>query len=310
MAEFFKKNREDDEKTNEWVNQFKPNFENAIERVEKHQERKLFTIEIIALVLFGAFLVNLLSSALFDLFTLLISAIQISRLILDVSVSSLSVLSLLVTFILFKKELKKYDPKKPVLLLWIKLQDIKPFSKENYYKAMEDFLYQGKLTNFKLFGDSFFKNLTELFSEMFGKNVNSNPINEKEEPIDSDKKYIHKEFVRMSKDYDLSNFGSSGVDFRLNISLIPEVVYAYETDENGVEHDKSAIYAFYLVYRFTIENPDHYRAREALEKYYFFYAGSVIRITQFPILNAFKVLGAFEEIDKAIYDKFHSKSSR
>ena len=90
MAEFFKKNQEQAEKANEWLNQFRPNFESAIERIEKHQERKLFNLEIIALVLFGAFWVNLLSTALFDL-----AFANPQRLILDalIVVTSVSILA-------------------------------------------------------------------------------------------------------------------------------------------------------------------------------------------------------------------------
>ena len=67
MAEYNKKEENKRQKANEWVNQFRPNFENTITRIEKYQERKLFNIEIIVLVFIGAFLVNVLSSSLYNL---------------------------------------------------------------------------------------------------------------------------------------------------------------------------------------------------------------------------------------------------
>jgi hypothetical protein len=163
---------------------------------------------------------------------------------------------------------------------------------------MMDFVDQGKLKNFKLFGDSLFENLKSMLPQMFGREVNVNPTNEDEQQIDTDHKTTHKEFVSMSKDYDLSNLKSGGVKFSLNVTLIPDAVFQYVTDDKGVEHDKSAIYAFYLAYNITITNPEHYHAREALEKYYLLYANLVVQFTSFAITNAFRA------IDKDFFESF------
>ena len=299
MAEFFKKNQEEAEKTNEWLNQFKPNFESAVERIEKHQERKLFNLEIISLAFAGAFLINLLTNALFDL----LSA-NFQRVIFDAFVVALTISLLAGIFLYFRSWLLRYQPKKPVLTLWVKPEDIKPFSSENEYKAIMDFLYEGKLKNFKQFGDSLFGSLGTMFPHMFGADCNAKPIKEFEQEIDTDYE-THKEFVIMQKDYDLSHFISKGVKFSLSVSLVPLPVYEFVNREGG-EYDQSAIYSFYLAYNFTIENPEHYHAREALERYYLFYASSIITFSKFAIFSAFKKAGAFKELDKAFLDKLKS----
>jgi hypothetical protein len=292
LAEFFKKNQEEAAKANEWLNQFRPNFESAIERIEKYQERQLLNIQVVALAIVGAFLINLLTTSLFDL-----SFGNSARVILDILIviSTLSTLSGI--FLYFRNWMLKYQPKKPVLTLWIKPEDTKPFLSEDYFKAMMDFLDQGKLKNFKLFGESLFENLKMVFPHIFGRDCNVNPIEEHEQMIDSNRKKPHKEFVSMSKDYDLSNLKAGGVKFKLKVSLIPHAIYRTVTDNEGVTHDESAIYTFYLAYSITIENPKHYHAKEALENYYHFYATSLIHFTVFPIANAFK------NVDKAFFDK-------
>ncbi len=281
MAEFFKKNEEERKKENEWLYQFKPNFESTLAKIEKHQERKLFSLEIIALVLIGAFLVNLLSTSLFDL-TLSGTYIENGRAILDIILSSVSLISIIGVFIFFKKQLLKYKPRTPVLTLIVKPEDIKPFIAKKRFELIMQFLDDAKLTNFKKFSNGFFESFKVDFGYIFGKAVDK-PIKEYEEKSEDP---LHNDLVKMTKDYDLSDMSTTGVKVTLKVQLIPRVVHSYTQ-----EGDKTASYSFYLTFHLIILNPEHCNSGEIVEYYYVSKASEIVKFASYSIDKAFKKNG-------------------
>ncbi len=284
MAEFYKKNEEERKKATEWLTQFRPNFESTMSKIEKYQERKLFNLEIVALILFGAFLVNVLSTSLFDLSISLTSSVGIDRLILDAVISAISLLSIIGIFLFFRKQLLKYQPQTPVMTLIVKPEDTKPFLLEERYNDMMQFLDDGKLTNFKSFASAFFDSFKVDFKFLFREAVD-NPIKEYEEasnPQDT----LHKGFVIMAKDYDLSNISSTGVKTKLQVKLSPHVIFSFTQ-----QGDKTASYSFYLSFHFIILNPEHCDASKLLESYYLYNAKDIVTFASYSIDSAFKKTG-------------------
>lgn len=285
MSEFHKKKEKERAKANEWVNQFRPNFESTLARIEKYQARKLFNLEIISLVLFGAFLVNLLSTCIFDISTSLTSQVEFDRLIVDYVFAGVSVACIAIIFFYFKKTLKKYSPQMPVLTLIVKPDDIKAFVTEQRFVEISKFMDAGRLTNFKKFSNAVFASLSSDFCFLFGIEKKK-PIKEYEEDatIPNDKE--HTNLVTMAKDYDISGISRSGVKITLQIKLAPKVVYSFSG-----EGDKTASYSFVLVFHFIIENPEHCDASKLIEEYYLYKSHELIQFSSNAINWSFREIG-------------------
>jgi hypothetical protein len=293
MAELQKKSEEENKKANEWLNQFRPNYESTLARIEKHQERKLFSLEIILLVLIGAFFVNLLSTTLYDLSLSLTAQASIEKLTLDSIMTVGSLLALMAIFFLFKRQLMKYLPQRPVLTLTVKPEDTKPFLNEERFNDITEFMKEGKLTNVKSFADSVFKFLERDSVFLFGKELDE-PIKqyeEKETIIPNDDS--HKDLVTIAKDYDISFVSLTGVKITLQIKLMPDVVYSF-----GEKGDMTASYSFYLTFYLMILNPEHCDANKLLEWYYLHRAKDVVKFASHAINWSFRAAGLEYSFEK------------
>jgi hypothetical protein len=292
MAELHKKTEEENKKANEWLNQFRPNYESILARIEKYQDRKLFSLEIISVVLIGAFLVNLLSTTLFDLSLSLTSQTSVEKLALDSILTVSSLLTLITIFFLFKKQLKKYLPQKPVLTLTVRPEDTKPFLNEERYNDIIEFLKEGKLTNFKSFAESVFKFLRRDSVLLFGKAVNE-PMKQYEEKATIPNDELHKDLVTIAKDYDLSFISLTGVKITLQIKLTPAVVYS-----SSEKDDMTASYSFYLTFHLIILNPEHCDANKLLETYYLYKASEIVKFASYAINWSFREAGLEYSFEK------------
>jgi hypothetical protein len=286
MAELRKKSEEERKKANGWLNQFRPNYESTVTRIEKYQERKLFNLEIIALVIIGAFLVNALSTSLFDLAVSVTSQVGIERLIIDSMITVGSLLSLVAVFLFFRKQLKKYQPQKPVLTLVVKPDDIKPFLNADRFNDIEKFVDDGNLKDFKQFGDAVFKRLSSLSVYMFGQELIKDPINEYEEKATIPNDTAHTGLVTIAKDYNMSKISRTSVKLTLQIKLTPHVIYTF--NEEG---DKTASYSFYVTYHLRVLNPEHHDAGKLIEEYYLYRAHELVRYTSYAVNWAFGDIG-------------------
>jgi hypothetical protein len=285
MAEFHKKKEREREKANEWVNQFRPNFESTLTRIEKYQERKLFNLEIIALVLFGAFLVNLLSTCIFDISVSFASQQETNKLIIDYVFAGVSIGSIGVIFFYFKRQLKKYLPQIPVLTMLVKPDDIKPFVAEQRFAEITKFLDEGKLTDFKSFSNAVLEHLSSDFCFLFGLEKKK-PIKEYEEEATIPNDIGHKDLVTIAKDYDISGISRSGVKVTLQIKLVPKVIYNF-----SAEGDKTASYSFALVFHFIVTNPEHCDASKLIEEYYLYRAHEIVQFASNAISWSFREIG-------------------
>lgn len=290
MAEYSKKEENKRQKANEWVNQFRPNFENTITRIEKYQERKLFNIEIIALVFLGALFVNLLSNSLYNLSTSF--AIQVeSKLTIDYIFTAISIVGITSVFFYFRKQLKKYLPQTPVLTFVVKPDDIKPFVTEQRYADIMKFMDEGKLTDFKSFSNWIFQSLTSDFCFLFGIEKKT-PIKEYEEeatiPLVENSPNIkkHSDLVTMAKEYDISEISRTQVKIVLQIKIAPKVIYDFS--DKG---DKTASYSFAIAFHFIIINPDHCDSSKLIEEYYLYKSHEIIRFTSDAISWSFRQIG-------------------
>jgi hypothetical protein len=236
-------------------------------------------------VLIGAFLVNLLSSSIFDLLISLTSVVGMERLILGSVFTVGSLFSLIVVFFFFKRQLRKYQPQTPILTLIVKPDDIKPFLNKQRYGDIAKFLDDGKLTNFKLFANSVFENLRNNFIFLFGHEIKE-PIKEYEEEATIPRDEEHKGLVTMAKDYDLSKISPTGVKTTLQIKLTPDVTYSFSD-----EGDKTASYSFYLSFYFIVLNPEHCDASKLIEAYYLYRARELVKFASYAINWAFGAVG-------------------
>ena len=277
MAEFFKKTQGKRKASQEWLDNSRRSLERALLNIDKYQERKLLTFQVILLVFVGAFLVNLLSSSLYGL---LISDLSLQRVCSDIGVTGVSIIALIAVFVILRHELTKYKPPEPILVLPIKPDNTEPFLQASEFKSMTEYLEQGKLKDFRVFGNDFFESLSGWFPNMLPK-VEKKPIKEYEELVDP----TRKEYPTLIKEYDVSPLSITGVKVTLEVALIPHVIYSFTA-----EGDKTASYSFYLTFRFRIMNPTHCDANKFLEEYYYFSASDVVVFSSYAIASAFRKL--------------------
>lgn len=285
MAELQKRIEEEEKKANEWLNQYRPNFESTISRIGKFQERKLFNLEIIALVLFGAFLVNALSTSIFDLALTLTSPPNNERLLMDSVFSVASVSGIIIIFIYFRSQLKKYQPKRPVLTVIVKPNDIQPFINQDRFKDILQFIENGKLTDFRQFSEATFKHIEDMSMFLFGQEVKPH-IQQYEEKATIANDEEHKGLVTIARDYDLSKLSRTGVKITLQVKLTPDVVY-----QIGQEGDKTASYSFFVSFHFIVLNPEHFDSDKLIEEYYSYRAKEIVKFTSYSINWAFRDVG-------------------
>jgi hypothetical protein len=285
MAEFFKKTQEKHKASQEWLNNSRHSFERALFNIDKYQERKLLTVQVILLIFVGAFCVNILSATVFDLS---ITDLALQRVYLDIGVTGLSIIALIAIFVLLRQQLSKYKPPEPVLVLSIKPEDTEPFLRAAQFKSITEYLEQGKLKDFRVFGNKLFESLSGFFPIMLPK-IEEKPIKEYEKQEDP----TSKEYPTLIKEYDISPLSTTGVKVTLEVVLAPHVVYSFTT-----EGDKTASYSFYLIFRFRILNPMHCDANKFLEEYYYLSASNVIEFSSYAIANAFRNLKDFDAKEK------------
>lgn len=281
MGEFFKKQQKKHKAEQEWLNNYRDSLERAKQNIEKHQERKLLTSQVVLLVFIGAFLVNLLTSTTFDLVTSA-SQMTIVRINWDIGISLASIAALIIVFLLLERQLSKYKPPQPFLSLSVKPEDTSDILGDEVFQAIKEYLEKGKLTDFKLFGDNFFESLSGWFSHMFNDKVSKKPIKEYEEF----EQPVYKALPIMIKEYDISPMSLTGVKVNLEVVLAPDIVYSYS--EKG---DQTASYTFYIVFTFRILNPDNCNAEKFLVEYFHFYAYRLLSISSYCIASAFRKLG-------------------
>ncbi len=282
MAEFYKKNEKERKKANEWLNQFRPNYESTLYRIDKYQERKLLNIQTIVLVLIGAFFVSLLSASIFDLLLSLTTSLVTARLLLDVIAALISTILILVIFLFFKKQLLKYQPQTPILTLLVKPEDIEPFIDAKRFALIMQFLDDAKLQNFKEFAKGFFESFKIHFSYVLGNTVDK-VIKEYEEKSEDP---IHENLVAIAKDFDLSTLSTTGVKVTLQVKLSPRVVFSLTQ-----QGDKTASYSFYLAFHLIVLNPEHCDAGKWVEQFYISTASEMVISASYAIDSAFKKNG-------------------
>jgi hypothetical protein len=278
LAEFFKKTEKENKASQEWLNNSRGNLERALSNIEKYQERKLLTSQVILLVFVGAFLVNLLTSAVYDLL------IAFQWVYLDIGIGVGSIIALTIIFVLLRQQFSKYKPPQPVLGLLIKPEHTEAFLQASQFKGLMAYLEQGKLKDFKVFATSFFESLSIYFPFMFTDKVNKKPTKEYEK-LENPKDFTCEKFPTVTKEYDVSPLSTTGVKTTLEVILAPHLIHLFTQDG-----DKSASYSFYLIFRIRILNPEHCNANKFLEEYFHFFASNIIRFSSLGIASAFKKL--------------------
>jgi len=288
MTELFKKGEKEQKARQEWLNKFKDNFERALRDIDRHHERKLLSFQVVAFALFGAFIINLLTSVVYDLLTSLASPIATQRIDLDKSIVFVSIVILFVISALLYWQLKKYKPTKPFLSFWIKPEDIKPFLEPSEFQQISDYLERGELKDFKVFGNGFFESLHGWFAFMFNEKVDKKPKKEYEEFEELGDPF-YKELPTIIKEYDISAMSNTGIKFTLEVTLKPDIVYSWTQ-----EGDKTAAYTFCLIFRFRILNPEHCDANKFLEEYYHLGASDIVKFASISLAKAFRKIGCIK----------------
>jgi len=294
MSEFLKKNKKREKAENDWVEKFRESFRRAISSIERHQEKKMLTSQVILLTIIGAFLVNLLTSSIYSLLINVDLENFILAINLDVLITLISSSLLVVIFFEIRRQLSKYSPTQPLLNLVVKPEDIKEFVTERSYNKINKYLDDGRLKDFRSFGKSFFESLESWFPYMFHPEITKKAIKEYED-VD---KPSSSQYPTIIKEYDISKLSPSGVKINLEVKLVPDIVYSY-----GIDGDKTASYTFYIFFRFKILNPEHCYADNFLEAYYYVYAGRIVSHASYSINFAFSKL-----IPNLFVDKKKNKS--
>ncbi len=263
----------------EWVNKSRGSLERALNSIDKYHERKLLWLQVILLVFFGAGLVNILTSAIYDLF------VTLQRLCLDVGVVTFSIVALVVVYFLLKRELSKYNPPKPFLSFRVNPEDTKDFLEDSVYEDMMEYLKQGKLMDFRAFGDSVFESMNNLVPLMFTGKVKERPIQRYEELADPGRK----EVPTLAQDYDLSPFSTTRVKLTFQVKLVPDFM-SFLTCIG----DMSACHSFYLFFYLTVLNPEHCDAGTVIREYYDEVASRILELSSLSIDFAFRKLTAMD----------------
>ena len=304
MAEFHKKQEEKESHANEWLDQFKPNLESTIHRTEKFQERRLFSLEIIALVFVGAFFVSTLSSCIFDLLVSFTETLNLQRLIIDIGFFSISLEIIIIVFLYFRKELNKYQPQTPVLTLIVRPEDIKPFIDQKRYDDIIKFMYDGKLKDFKTFATSVFHRLTADFYFLFGIQK-AELIKEYEDNPEFGGMLDNSGLVTLARDYDISKMSTTGVEVTLQIVLRPKTTYYI-----GVDGNKTASYSFALSFHLIVKNPQHCDADKLIEEYYLFKANQLVEFSSHAINWSFRQIGLEFDWEKKAKERLSQSSQK
>lgn len=181
MVEFFQKGQKEQKAEQEWLDKFRGGFERALGNIERHQERRLATSQIVLLALIGGFFLDVLASAVYNMLFSTGSYFYFQTLELNLAISLISSGFLLVIFAVLWRQLSQSSPALPLLGLAVTLEDTKPFLQENQFQKIEEFLRGGALKDFQAFGDKFFKSLEARFSFMFGDKVSDKPVEQSEE---------------------------------------------------------------------------------------------------------------------------------
>ena len=280
MTEFFKETENRRKAEREWLNIFRASLERALVNIKRHQETRLLTSQVILLAFVGAFLVNLLTSSVYDLI-FINSQLTVLRLDLVLGISLVSATLLVIIFVILMQQLSKYKPSQPILSLLVKPEDTMPFLEKSDFQGIKKYLESGKLKDFKVFGNHFFQSLGLWFSHLFGDKVVKEPIKEYEE---SDT-HVYKQFPKMTKEYDISAISTSDVKINLEVIVAPHVIYSLTR-----KGDETASYSFYINFRFKILNPEHCDADKFLDDYYHLYASHIVAISSYCIASAFRKL--------------------
>jgi len=282
MSEFLKKTKKRKRAENDWVDKFRESFRRAISSIERHQEKKMLTSQVILPTIIGAFLVNLLTSSIYSLLINVDLENYILAINLDVLITLISSSLLVVIFFEIRRQLSKYSPTQPLLNLVVKPEDIKEFVTERSYNKINKYLDDGQLKDFRSFGKSFFESLESWFPYMFHPEITKKAIKEYED-VD---KQLSSQYPTIIKEYDISKLSPSGVTINLEVKLVPDIVHSYESGKA----DKTAAYTFYIFFRFKILNPEHCHADNFLEEYYYGYAGRIVSHASYSINFAFSKL--------------------
>ena len=282
MVEFFNEREKVRKAQQAWLNKFQYSFERALKDIDKHHERRILTFQTVSLAIVGAFIINLLTSVVYDLSISIVSPITAQRAHMDIIVGLTSLLCLMIIFGLLFNQLQKYKPPKPFLYLLIKPQDIEPFLEAADFQQIMDYLEKGSLKDFKAFGDYFFQSLHDWFSHLFSDKVSQKPVKEHEE-LETP---LYTKLPTMTKEYDISAMSPAGVKITLKVVLAPNITYSWT--QIG---DKTAAYSFYLIFRFSILNPEHSDANRFLEAYYHLSASHVVEVSSFCLASAFRKIG-------------------
>jgi hypothetical protein len=290
LAESYKRTENERKASQEWLNNSRSNLERALSNIDKYQERKLLTIQVILLVFVGAFLVNLLSSTFYDL--LITSDLALQRVYLNTGISVGSIIALIVIFVLLRQQLSKYEPSLPVLSFLIKPENTEAFLQDSQFKELMEYLEQGKLKDFRVFATNFFESLSNYFLFMFRTDkVETKPMKEYETFYDP--KELLQKFPIITKEYDLSPLSLTGVKTTLEVKLAPDFIQLFTP-----ESDEPALNSFYLMFRLRILNPKHCDANKFLEGFFHVYASRIIKYSSPSIAYAFNKLIGFSVAEK------------
>jgi hypothetical protein len=276
---FFKESERKRKAEQEWLHKFRTSFERAFNDIERHQERKLLTWQIILLAFIGGFLLNVLASSVYDFLVSSTSALTFQQIILPTVISLASIGSLIVVFVVLWRQLLNYKPPQPVLSLSIAPEDTSPFLQEAEFRSITEYIERGELKDFRTFGNHFFESLQTWFSHMFNEKVVKEPMTQSEEQDLS----AYKEFPTMIREYDVSALSASGVKIGLEVVLFPMVIYSWT-----YQGDETATRSFSIIFRFRILNPEHKDAKYFLDEYYHVYARRILAISSYCVASAFR----------------------
>lgn len=271
MSDFFEKTARKQKARREWIFRFKDSYERARQTIMQRQERKLLTLQIILLVFLAGFLINFVSTSFYNF---LFNPLNFLNNLLFLS--SLFILACI--FFYVRNYFLLYKPPVPTFVLSFKPEDLEHFIEKPKFKAIQKYLADRKLRDFKTFGENFFERLEGWFRWRFREKIS---VIGKEEKLEE----ASKEYPTIIREYDLSQISGGEINFHLEIHLIPDVIYVF-----GTKGDQTSARDFTIFFGFQILNSEHPNAGKFLDYYYHTFLGYIPEFTSLSLVQAFNVL--------------------
>jgi hypothetical protein len=108
--------------------------------VERHQESRLLTLQVVLLAFFGGFLIDVLASSVYDLLVSIESQLTAQVTVLRMGIVLTSIIVLIIIFWVLRKQLLRYKPPQPILSFLVTPEDTMPFLQESEFQSIEEYL--------------------------------------------------------------------------------------------------------------------------------------------------------------------------